>query len=296
MTDNVEKQSPQTGGETVEEAASRRPGPAHWIAAVICLVYGFAKINGSQFTILDSELTKPMGDVSGFWLTWYYFGYSPFYGTLIALVQIGAGVLLVLPRTALAGALILLPVVGNIILIDLCFGVDPGATAAAIVLFICLLVAIGPHFARLKKAVLPDGPPVLPKLWAVTALTVLIVGASGFTYWVANYNNRVPTPIDGIWSVASLEGNDGSLPKLTQVFFERNRAFLVVFRASAGKDAWHHFEVDEAGTVRIWQAWRFKGDLLMEGQLRPDEQIELQIESSQGGGRLVLHRVAAKPN
>ena len=45
-------------------------------AALVLLVYGFAKINGSQFTILDSELDKPMGRVSGFWLTWYYFGYS----------------------------------------------------------------------------------------------------------------------------------------------------------------------------------------------------------------------------
>jgi hypothetical protein len=40
-------------------------------AAFVVLVYAFAKINGSQFTILDSELDKPMGEVSGFWLTWY---------------------------------------------------------------------------------------------------------------------------------------------------------------------------------------------------------------------------------
>jgi len=38
-------------------------------AALVLLVYGFAKINGSQFTILDSELDKPLGQVSGFWLT-----------------------------------------------------------------------------------------------------------------------------------------------------------------------------------------------------------------------------------
>ena len=55
--------------------AERKPSPvARWVAATICILYGFAKINGSQFTVLDSELTKPLGDVSGFWLTWY-FGY-----------------------------------------------------------------------------------------------------------------------------------------------------------------------------------------------------------------------------
>jgi hypothetical protein len=33
---------------------------ARWIAATLCILYGFAKINGSQFTVLDSELTKPL--------------------------------------------------------------------------------------------------------------------------------------------------------------------------------------------------------------------------------------------
>jgi hypothetical protein len=60
--------------------------------AAILLVYGFAKLNGSQFTILDSELDKPMGEVSGFWLTWYYFGYSKLYGSFIAFGQIGGAV------------------------------------------------------------------------------------------------------------------------------------------------------------------------------------------------------------
>lgn len=62
-----------------------------WFAALILIVYGFAKLNGAQFTILDSELDKPMGEVSGFWLTWYFFGYSGVYGNIIAIVQIAGG-------------------------------------------------------------------------------------------------------------------------------------------------------------------------------------------------------------
>ena len=103
------------------------------------------------------------------------------------------------------------------------------------------------HKSRRSRG-LPDATPFLPKLWVLAVLLALIVGASGFTYWVANYNNRVPTPIDGIWSVIAQEGNEGSLPKLTRVFCERNRAFLVVFRLDAGTDEWHHFELDGAGT------------------------------------------------
>src|SRR3954467_10921931 len=107
-----------------------------YLVAVLVLTYGFAKLNGSQFTILDSELTKPLGEVSGFWLTWYYFGYSTAYGTLIALVQILGGCLLVVPRTSLFGALCLLPVFGNIVLIDIFFGIDVGAMLVAFAVFV----------------------------------------------------------------------------------------------------------------------------------------------------------------
>ncbi len=43
-----------------------------YFVALAVILYGFAKLNGSQFTILQSELDKPLGEVSGFWLTWYY--------------------------------------------------------------------------------------------------------------------------------------------------------------------------------------------------------------------------------
>ena len=129
----------------VTSTAERAPSAvARWLAAVICILYGFAKLNGSQFTVLDSELTKPLGEVSGFWLTWYYFGYSPVYGNLLALIQIAGGIFLVIPRTALAAALLLLPVAANILLIDLFYGVDLGGTAAAVTA--CILA--GAHIVR----------------------------------------------------------------------------------------------------------------------------------------------------
>ena len=127
---------------------------ARWLAAVLMITYGFAKLNGSQFTVIDSEITKPMGEVSGFWLTWYYFGFSTIYGTVIALVEIGGGLLLAWPRTSLAGALVLLPVVGNIILMDILFGI--GALPASVAILVCLIIVIRPHARRLTWAVLLD--------------------------------------------------------------------------------------------------------------------------------------------
>ncbi len=261
-----------------------------WIAATLCILYGFAKINGSQFTVLDSEITKPLGEVSGFWLTWYYFGYSPVYGTAIALLQIVAGILLIVPRTALAGALILLPVVANILLIDLFYGVDLGGTMAAVVVLLCVVLTIAPYASRLREAILLETMPARPATGALVALSVVVIGACGGTWWVANYNNRSPTRIDGIWSVSAQSTGVAPVPKWRTVFFERNRAMMVVFRSADGVDETHHFEIAKNGMVQVWKTWLSKGPLIMQGRERADGQLELEVLQPGGGGRLTLRR------
>jgi len=116
-----------------------------YVVAFLVITYGFAKLNGSQFTILDSELDKPLGQVSGFWLTWYYFGYSKFYGNLIAIAQVLGGVLLLFGRTTLLGACFLLPIIANIILVDIFFSIDPGALLVALFIEVTLLIILGPN-------------------------------------------------------------------------------------------------------------------------------------------------------
>jgi len=241
---------------TTELAPPQLP---RWIAATLCILYGFAKINGSQFTVLDSELTKPLGQVSGFWLTWYYFSYSAVYGTLIALLQVAAGILLIVPRTALLGALVLLPIATNIVLIDVFYGVDLGGTLAAVVLLLCVWLTIAPYVTRLRKTILLETLPMRPAPRSFITLSVVTIGAFAFTWWVANYNNRAPTPIDGIWLVRAQSRGAASVPQWRTVFFERNRAAMAVFRTADGVDATHHFEVARNGLVRVWQTWLTKG-------------------------------------
>ena len=268
---------------------------ARWIGATICFLYGFAKINGSQFTVLDSELARPLGEVSGFWLTWYYFGYSPVYSSFLALVEIVCGVLLIVPRTALLGAVLLLPVVTNIVLVDVFYGVDLGGTIAAVVLLVCVLVVAAPYLSRLRSAVLLDGLPWRPSRVSLVALVLAVLGAFAFTWWVANYNNRAPTAIDGVWSATRQPGDEAGGARWDRVFFERNRAHLVVFRGSDGRDEQHHFEIDTAGVVRVWQTWLTKGPLIMQGQLRSETEIELTATDGTNRGHLLLRRIKRTP-
>lgn len=272
--------------------ADRPPSAvARWTAAVICIVYGFAKINGAQFTVLDSELARPLGEVSGFWLTWHYFGYSPVYGTLLAVLQILAGILLVIPRTALAGALLILPVATNIVLIDLFYVVDPGATFVAVLLTFCACAIVMPYLPRLRSAVLLGTLPGRPAIGSLGALVVVMAGAFAFTWWGANFNNRAPTPIDGVWAVTAQVPGGSPGRQWRRVFFEYNRAHLAVFRAESGPDEQHHFEIDSGGVVRVWDQWLTKGPLIMEGRRTSETEIELLIKEEPRGGRLFLRRV-----
>jgi uncharacterized membrane protein YphA (DoxX/SURF4 family) len=278
--------------ETNTSAELPPPRVARWIAATLCILYGFAKINGSQFTILDSELSKPLGQVSGFWLTWYYFGHSAVYGTLIALLEIVAGVLLIMPRTALLGALVLLPIVTNIVLIDVFYGIDLGGTVAAVVILLCVWLTIEPYARRLRKAILLETLPMRPAPRALIALCLVSIGAFAFTWWVANYNNRAPTSIDGIWSVRAQSNGTATVPQWRTVFFERNRAAMAVFRTADGIDATHHFEITKNGLVQVWQTWLTKGPLIMQGRQQADGQLELVILEPSGGGHLTLQRAS----
>jgi hypothetical protein len=263
----------------------KRPSRARWIAAALCILYGFAKLNGSQFVVLDSELSRPMGDASGRLLTWYYFGYSPTYGNLIGVMQVLGGALLTFRRTALLAALVLVPVFVNIFLIDVFFHIALGATLAALLVLGCLSAVIAPHAERLRTAVLPATPahPLVPR---IAVLAALLIAGWGGTWLGVRVGRHQPTAIDGTWLVVP----EGAQPDPTlswqQVFFERNQAHTVVFRSGNG-DTTHHFEVGADGIVRIWETLRTKGPLIMQGRVLPDGRLQLD-EIGDHAGRILL--------
>jgi hypothetical protein len=273
-----------------------------YFVAFIIIAYGWAKLMGSQFTILDSELDKPMGEVSGFWLTWYYFGFSPVYGNLIALAQIAGGFLLLYRKTVLLAACVLFGIVGNIILIDIFYAIDPGALIMAGILAVALYIILDFHrfelielFWTRQNSVFPDVKNTsLLRAVRVFAIIWIILIPPSCAYYVAHYNNRRPTEIDGKWQVVNVSAPvaDGDQP-LTKIYFEYNRAFWVVFRFGDNKWTTHHFETNpQTRQINIWEKWMTKGNgifsgqyelagdkLILKGQHQPSNQfvtIELQ--------------------
>jgi hypothetical protein len=270
---------PASTQHSADEHVASRPGEWAYIIlryglALFLLLYGFAKLTGAQFTILDSELDKRMGHVSGFWLTWYYFSFSKIYGTIIALVQIAGAVLLMFRRTTLLAAFLLLPVLANIVLIDVFYGIDLSGTLMAAILLVALLVLLAYHKNELiqlfwvrQNTVFPSAPGSFGQMitqWATRI--VLILACATFAYWVANYNNRAPTPIDGVWHLIRVEPASSGEGLPATIFFERNRAHLCVFKYGEDHYRWHDFRLDSrAHAIEIWQDWQTKGANIFSG-------------------------------
>ena len=244
-----------------------------YYAAFTLLLYGFAKVMGAQFTVLDSQLAKPLGDVSGFWLTWYYFGYSPIYSSLVAWAQIVGALMLCFRRTTLIGALLLMPVLVNILGIDIWviqFPFDSGALRNAVFVFVALLIVLAFHLPDLYRFLLRRRDHLLlfqknPR-WLVVFPVVAALSMTAYqaheAYWLANVNNRDPTAIDGAWHVTYVDPANADVPDW--VYFEYNRAYMVVFRFANGTTETHDFRVDgDQKTLTISAEWLTPGSEIL---------------------------------
>lgn len=89
------------------------------LLAFIFLSYGIGKLSGGQFgNLTDKELSTPIKELTLFKVGWYLFDHQPF-KYFIGISQIIAAVLILYRKTIIIGILMLIPIVANILIIDL---------------------------------------------------------------------------------------------------------------------------------------------------------------------------------
>ena len=87
-----------------------------YLSAYLLFTYGVSKLAGWQFSLSPDIAAKPIGALSGFQLTWYYYSYSHIYARILGTTQLVGGALLLSRKTALLGAAAMLPMIANILL------------------------------------------------------------------------------------------------------------------------------------------------------------------------------------
>lgn len=92
---------------------------ARFLLAIVFLAYGGAKLAGLQFGGLSiAEHATPIKDLSLFKVAWYLFAHEPF-NFFTGICEIIAALLLLFRRTAIVGTLMLIPIIVNILIIDI---------------------------------------------------------------------------------------------------------------------------------------------------------------------------------
>ncbi len=115
---------------------------ARYIMAIMFLMYAIAKILGTQFSTPPSVYDMPVRELSGFQLTWYYFGYSYLYGVFIASSQIITAFLLLFRKTTRIGVVLYLAIIGNIVVMDFAYGIDAAQGMAVFLTLLAIFVLL----------------------------------------------------------------------------------------------------------------------------------------------------------
>jgi uncharacterized membrane protein YphA (DoxX/SURF4 family) len=209
----------------------------HWLTFAIrvflctmMLAYGFAKVFEGQFPPPSpARLIEPYGDSSPMGLLWTFMGHSKPYSVFTGLAEIAGGLLLLPRRTQTLGALVVVGVMSNVVMLNLCYDVP-------VKLFSMRLLALASFVALLDRRRLlallvrneatPAAP--LPQLFAHPRLHlagqvakgiyvgILVVAAVVFQHFrIGRSSEPSAAELDGLYEVQTHVRNGVELPPLT---------------------------------------------------------------------------------
>ncbi|WP_336087421.1 DoxX family protein [Nocardia sp. SSK8] len=202
--------------------------------------YGLAKLIPTQMpTPPLSTLITPYGDFTPLDVLWYQVGVSPPYQVMLGAAEVLAGILLFVPRTRMAGALLVAVNMSMVFVLDLCFGVHVRTLSGHLLLM--SLVLLAPEARRLADVLFLDRPTgastapypfhtrrsrriaataqILLGVWMSTAFLPLSID-----YW--REQHPPASPVHGIWTVTEFTRDGIDIPPLTT---DRTRWRRLVF-------------------------------------------------------------------
>lgn len=228
-----------------------------YFSATMLLIYGFAKIIGTQFTTPLITYDTPVGALGGMELVWFYFGYSYSYTLFIALSQITASLLLFFRKTVRLGTVLFLCIMVNIIAVDLAYEVDLDALIMAVVLTCMGLFIFLSEFPLFLRYFLHE-PSLYQKdnmpRWInkIHSFKFLYIPAAFIGFFVllsyVNSSTANSTKFSGVWQ---LEKGDAKFHKL---YFEGD-AFQTVAAGTTEADRKGRFVFDSIGKKIVFNSY-----------------------------------------
>ncbi len=212
------------------------------------LSYGLAKIFRLQFGDLSPfELRTTVGEISPMGLLWRFMGYSEPYTVFGGLCEAIPGVLLLWRRTATIGAVMVIAVMTNVVMLN--FSYDVSVKLYSVQLLIMAGLIALPDARRLLAAALGHATAAVPPRARMSpsrervrllAKAVFVVGVAVALYPTSDGRNT-PSDVFGSWVVDTLTADGVEHPPLatdpvrwqTVVF---SNARMAIWRVSGDRD------------------------------------------------------------
>jgi hypothetical protein len=209
-------------------------GIVRYLLGITMIPYGLTKIMRTQFVVYPHAWLKPLESISGMNLAWAFLGHSAWFEVLLGCFELVPAVLLLFRRTTLLGAILMLPLTLNVLLINYAFNLWDGTKTMAVLLFVlnCLIFIFEwRRIINIAQLVVNKGFRInyLPAEMIINTALVLIVGyfaitplldysekANGLT---GDYFNGRPSE----WILQHESSNDSVLPhRQLKVYFGPN--------------------------------------------------------------------------
>jgi hypothetical protein len=229
---------------------------AGWMALDLAM-FGWQKLFHLQGQVPLARLDEPISSLSGEDLTWAFFGRSVAFFCLIGVLQIVGACLLMSRRTRLFGAIFLLPVMLNIVLLNLFYGFEAGDTVHALILLVGLSCLILTHYGELvalffRRTGGGSGGVVLPVLVIVGPLVLVLSFVSPNRNPQLTGKYRVEELVVGGVRSAATSCQDSVL---TTVYFDQGND--IVFDFNSLQRIWiGRYRLDRVSGV-LTASWRY---------------------------------------
>jgi hypothetical protein len=162
--------------------------------------------------------------LSGMELVWSFYSYSPVYETILGLIEVSVGLLVFFKRTTKLGVLLFLPIMINLVLLNLIYNI--GALVVAYPLFIAGVILFFINLKSYTNYFFGEGPATVSKSSSfhsiIPKLSVLVIGV-GLASLIVYHNKfkiKQDVKINGTWVFA----NDA---KIKRIYFEKGNVCVI---------------------------------------------------------------------
>lgn len=239
-----------------------------YFICLLLLIYGVVKLFQGQFYTDEYWKDTPLAQLSGMQLVWSFYSYSPIYETFLGAIEVIIGLLILHKRTTGLGIVLFLPVMANLVVINIIYNI--GALGSAVPLLLAGMILLLLHFRSLQRFFWNRDETISHTTTALRAILpkaiVILVGCGLGT--VILYNNKLrfrPDPqIRGAWTFAENS-------PIQRIYFEKGRTCVLKDKAGELHFARYQTEANKSLTVTEdnsllnWQElpYQIENDLLV---------------------------------